>query len=84
MIWRGALIFSVAVDRVVVECCDVVSIRLVDFGAMVLELDSSFGSCFSLELGGVYKRTSSRVVSMVDVTNSFLRCAEVSDVSWVK
>ena len=37
----------------VVEGCDVVGVRLVDFGSMVLELDSSFGSCFSLELGGV-------------------------------
>ena len=53
MIWRGVLLFSVAVDGVVVEGCDVVGIRLVDFGAMVLELDSSFGSCFSLELGRV-------------------------------
>ena len=53
MIWKGAFLFSVAVDGVVVEGCDVVGVRLVDFGAMVLELESSFGSCFSLELGGV-------------------------------
>ena len=42
-----------AVDGVVVEGCDVVGVRLVDFGAMVLELDFSFGSCFSLDLGGL-------------------------------
>ena len=51
MIWRGTLLFSVAVDGVVVESCTVVGVRFMEFGAMVLELDSSFGSCFSLELG---------------------------------
>ena len=53
VIWKGALLFSVAVDGVVVEGCDVVGFRLVEFGALVLELDSSFWSCSSLELGGV-------------------------------
>ena len=33
--------------------CEAVGVRLVDFGAMVLELDSSFGVCFCLGLGGV-------------------------------
>ena len=37
----------------VLEGCDVVGVRLVDFEAMVLELDYSFGSCVSLELCGV-------------------------------
>ena len=53
MIWRGTLFFSVAVDGVVVGGFDAVGVRLLDFGAMVLKLDSSFGSCFSLELDGV-------------------------------
>ena len=84
VIWRGALHFNVAVDGVVLEGCDVVGVRLVDFEAMVLELDYSFGSCFSLELCGVQEWTYSRVVSIVDVIDSFLRGAGVSDVSWVK
>ena len=42
-----------AVDGVVAEVCDVVGVTLVDFGAMVLELDFSFGCCFCLELNGV-------------------------------
>ena len=33
--------------------CEAVGIRLVDFGAMVLGLDSSFGVFFCLGLGGV-------------------------------
>ena len=33
--------------------CEAVGVRLVDFGAMVLGLDSSFGVCFCLGLGGV-------------------------------
>ena len=37
----------------VVEGFDAVNVRLLDFGAMVLKLDSSFGSCFSLEMGGI-------------------------------
>ena len=73
MIWRVALLFTAAVDDVVVEGCELVGVRLVDFGAMDLGLDSSFGSCFSLELGGVQEWTSSRVVSMVDV-RFFERC----------
>ena len=52
MIWRGVFLFSVAVDDVVVEGCDVVGVRLVDFGAMAIELDSLFGSCLTFELGG--------------------------------
>ena len=54
MIWRRALRFSVAVDGVVAKVCDVVGVRLVDFGAVVLDLDSSFGGCFCLDLGGVF------------------------------
>ena len=44
MIWRGPLRFSVEVNGVFPEGCEVLDIRLVDFGAMVLglELDSSF------------------------------------------
>ena len=53
MIWRRALRFSVAVDGVVAKVCEVVGVRLVDFGAVVLDLDSSFGGCFCLDLGGV-------------------------------
>ena len=53
MIWKGALCFGVEIDGVVTEGCDVVGIRLVDFGAMVLELDSLLGGCFCLELGSV-------------------------------
>ena len=82
MIWRCALCFSVAVDGVVTESCEVVGARLLDFGAMVLELDSSFEDCFCLELGGVKEWSFSRVVSIVNVASSFLRCAAVGDVSW--
>ena len=53
MIWRRALRFSVAVDGVVAKVYDVVGVRLVNFGAVVLELDFSFGGCFCLDLGGV-------------------------------
>ena len=41
MIWREPLSFSVTVDGVVVVGCKV----------MVLELDSSIGGCFYLEVG---------------------------------
>ena len=84
MIWREPLRFSVAVEGVVAEGCKVVGVRLMDFGAMVLELNSSFGCCFCLELECVYESTSSTVVSIVDVTGRFLRDAGVDDVSWVK
>ena len=40
---------------------------MVNLGVMVLELDSSFGGCFSLELGGMEEWTSCGVVSMADV-----------------
>ena len=53
MIWRGPLCFSVTVDGVVVVGCEVVGIGLVDLGVVALELDSSFGGCFCLELVGV-------------------------------
>ena len=33
--------------------CGVLGVNLIDFGAMVLEFDSSFVGCFCLELGGV-------------------------------
>ena len=42
MIWRGPLRFSVTVDSVVAVGCDVVGFWLVDLGATVLELYSSF------------------------------------------
>ena len=70
MIWRGSLRFSMTVDGVVVVGCEVVSIGLVDLGVTVLGLDSSFSSCFYLELG-VEEWTFGRVVSMVDVTGGF-------------
>ena len=46
-------------------------VGFLDFGVMVLELDSSFGRCFCLELDGVKEWISSRVVSMVNVTGRF-------------
>ena len=48
----GALRLSVVLGGVVVFGCRVVSVKLVDFDVMVLELDSY---CFYLELGGVMK-----------------------------
>ena len=69
-IWRAPLRFSVTVDDVVVVCCEVVGVGLVDLGVMVLELDSSFGGCFGLELGGVGEWTSGGLISMV-VIGSF-------------
>ena len=41
-----SLRFSVAVDDVVAMGCEVAVVRLVDFGAMVLELYFPFGDCF--------------------------------------
>ena len=41
-----SLRFSVAVDDVVAVGCEVAVVRLVDFGAMVLELYFPFGDCF--------------------------------------
>ena len=38
---------------------------------MILDLDSSLGDCFCLELGGMEEWSSGGVVSMVDVTASF-------------
>ena len=49
----GSLHFIVAVDSIVVVGCEVVGVELVEFGVMVLELDSSFGGCFCMDLGGV-------------------------------
>ena len=60
------------------------AVGLVDFGVMILELNSSFGGCFCLELSGVKERTSGEAVSMVDVTDGFLGGPGVVDVSWVK
>ena len=51
MIWKGALCFSVEIDGVVTEGCDVVGIRLVEFGAMVFELDSLLGGLFLFGAG---------------------------------
>ena len=45
----GLLRFTVAVDGVVVVGCEVVGVRLVDFGVMVLKLDSSIVRRFCLE-----------------------------------
>ena len=60
-----ALRFSVSVDGVVVVGCEVVVVGLLDFRVMVLELDSSFGWCFCMELGGVKELTSNGMVSMI-------------------
>ena len=49
----GPLCFSVAVNGAVVMRCKLVDVGSVDLGVMVLGLDSSFGDCFCLELGGV-------------------------------
>ena len=61
-----------AVDGIVVVGCEIMGVRLVDFGIMDLELDSSFGGYFSLELGATKEWTSGGVVCMVDVTSGFL------------
>ena len=47
----GSLSFSETVDSVVVVFCEIVGVGLLDFDIMVLELDSSYGGCFCLELG---------------------------------
>lgn len=47
----GSLSFSETVDSVVVVFCEIVGVGLLDFDIMVLELDSSHGGCFCLELG---------------------------------
>ena len=63
--------FSVAVDDVVVVGCEFAVVRLVDFGAMVLELYFPFGDCF--------------VWSWVVCSNwCFLGVAGVGYVSWMK
>ena len=80
----GSLHFIVAVDSIVVVGCEVVGVELVEFGVMVLELDSSFAGCFCMDLGGVKQWTSSGVVIMVDVTGGFLEGAAVCDTSWMK
>ena len=67
MIWGGPLCFCVTVDGMNVVSCEVVGDELVDLGVMALGLDSSFGGCFCLELGGVDEWTSGGVVSMVDL-----------------
>ena len=55
----------------VAEGCEVAVVRLVDFGAMFLELCSSFGDCF--------------VWRWVVCSNwNFLRVSGVGDMSWVK
>ena len=46
MIRIGPLRFSVAVDVMIVVGFELVGVGLVDFGVMVLELESSFGCCF--------------------------------------
>ena len=71
MIWRGHLRFSVTVDGVVLTGSEVVGIGMVDLRVMVLELYSSFGGLFDLELDGVEEWISGGVVSMVDVTGGF-------------
>lgn len=38
--------FSVAVDGVVVEGCEVVDVGLMDFGVIVLEINFFFGGTF--------------------------------------
>ena len=71
LVWMRSLRFSVAVDDVVAVGCEVTIVRLVDFGAMVLELYFSFGDCF--------------VWSWVVSSNwCFLGVAGVGYVSWVK
>ena len=71
MIWRGHLRFIVTVDGVVLTGSEVVGIGMVDLRVMVLELYSSFGGFFDLELDGVEEWISGGVVSMVDVTGGF-------------
>ena len=54
----------------VVVGCEVVGVGLVDLEVLVLEINSSFGGYYCLELGGVEEWTSS-MVNMVDVTGGF-------------
>ena len=61
-----------AVDGAVMKGCEIMGVVWVDFGVMVLELDSSFGGCFCLVLGSVKEWTSGRVVRMVHVTDGLL------------
>ena len=70
---EGDLKFQCGSGWVVVVGCEVAGVGLVDLiGGMVVELHSSFGGCFCLELGGLKELTSGvRVVSMVDVTDGF-------------
>ena len=56
-----------------VESCEVMDVRLVDVGVMVLELHSSVGCYFCFELGGVKEWIFGRVVSIVDATGGFLK-----------
>ena len=55
----------------VAEGCEVAVVRLVDFGAMFLELCSSFGDCFVWS-------------SVVSSNWNFSRVSGVGDMSWVK
>ena len=71
MVWRGYLRFSVTVDGVVLVGSEVVGVGMVDLRVMVLELYSSFGGLFYLELDGVEEWISGGVVSMLDVTSGF-------------
>ena len=71
MIRIGRLRFSVAVDVIIVVGFELVGVGLVDFGVMVLELDSSFGGCFCLELGGVKEWTFGEVVREITDVHAF-------------
>ena len=50
MIWMGTLLFSVAVDGMVVVGYEEVGAGLLDFGIMVLELDYSFGGLYNIHI----------------------------------
>ena len=63
---------------------EVVGVGLIDFGVIVLNLDSFLGDCLCLELGGVKEWTSGGVASMVDTTGGFLGVVVIDDVSCVK
>ena len=84
VIWRGPLHLSAAVDCVVVMGCEVVGVGLVDFGVMILDLDSFLGAWFCFELVGLKEWTSDRKVRMVDVTDGVFGGAGVGDMSWMK
>ena len=51
--------------------CEDTGAGLVDLEVMVLELDSSFGDGFCLELGGVEEWTSGGTVKIMDATGGF-------------